>query len=102
MQEHFWFTAMTISVNAFLLTHVDAAANPWTAMIISTVTSFYAAHVVIERSRGNSAEARSRSVASQLRFVVNEKSGSLFYLLLIYISWTAVVCSSIWPLARRS
>jgi len=63
-------------------------------MIISTVVSAYAVHLVVERSQG---EPR-RAFFSQRRFVATKEfSGAAFYLLLIVISWAGVFCSSIWP-----
>jgi hypothetical protein len=94
LKEHHWFTATTLGVNAFLLTRAGAV-SAWTMVIVSTAVSLFAGYLVLERSQGT----ERRGLLAQLRFVmIDELSGSLFYLLLILISWVAVVCSSIWPL----
>jgi hypothetical protein len=77
LQEHLWFTATTVGVNAFLLTRASAV-SAWTTVPVSTVVSAFAGYLIVERSRGE--ERRGVPLLSQLRAVVKEFSGALFLL----------------------
>lgn len=116
VEEHFWFTATTLAVNAFLVTSEAAASWGWLTVGFSTVASAYAAFLILHRSAAHAGRLRYpapinqlseaqkngwhkaqetwchlRVVPSQLLFVLGECSGALFYLVLVVAS-----CAAVW------
>jgi hypothetical protein len=122
LNEHFWFTATTLAVNAFLISATIQGKYSFAARVaVSTLISVYAAYLIVQRSAGAAGKIRFpedlmkipadqktfrhksretwhtlRIVPSHLLFVVCELSGSFFYLLLVLASCVAVwlICPS--------
>lgn len=119
LDEHFWFTATTVGVNAFLMS--SAIQPKYGAIVIglSTVVSVYAIFLIVHRSAIHAGKVKlpqdlkelpesektathkaretwhhMRIVPRHLVFVVCEMSGALFYLILVMTS-----CIGVW-LAR--
>ena len=109
--EQFWFTLTTLGVNGSLIVDAARAASlRWLPVLVfSTLVSLFAAYLVVERSaflvhgsmvppdapkgiatwkdKEREFHYKLPIVKSHLWFVWHEKSGSLFYLLLIVGSW---------------
>ena len=115
LQEHFWFTATTLAVNGFLMSGTVDCKQLY-ARVISTLISFYAGYLIIERSASaagkfnlsedlktipsdqKTAKHKARETWCRLKivpkhflFVVCELSGAFFYLLLV-----AASCIGVW------
>lgn len=116
VREHFWFTATTIAVNAFIM---SAGLQPlqilW-ARIFSTVISGFAVFLIVHRSAAHADKLRYPDYLDQIPesekqfwhkarqtwchfklfpkhvpFVICEFGGALFYLLLVVAS-----CVGVW------
>ena len=121
LNEHFWFAATTIGVNAFILKEKGISLksiDSVTLIIISSFLSFYGIYLVLHRSAAHSNKliipksvegieekdktfvhkfvetlCHIRVVIQHIPFVVTEFSGSLFYILLIILSYFGVLCT---------
>lgn len=114
--QHFWITATTIAINAFLMSQVDQLGLSVAGILWIGLLNLYAVFLILHRSayhagklmlpdsclnvpqqergfRHKWAETRLNLpiVARQLFFAIGECSGTLFYLLLVGSSYMAVV-----------
>ena len=110
VDEHFWFTAITVGFNSFLIEKLDK--NDGRVFLVSTIVSFYAVFLVLHRAAAhadklwypefirNMDERDKRFYHKGLEtlchflvalkmipIVVFEFSGALFYILLIVLSY---------------
>lgn len=115
VDEHFWFTATTLAVNAFLISTNTIQRYAISLKAISTVISLFAIFLIVHRSAAHADKIRmprglkripERSKTSihkaketwvflklfpkHLLFVICEFSGALFYLILVLGSCIAV------------
>jgi hypothetical protein len=107
IDEHFWFTATTLGVNAFLMSS-KLAVGRCAILVASSVVSLYAIFLVVHRASvhagifegvpGEDLIYRWRNTRRKLArffpglaYVLVDCSGALFYLLLIVIS-----CCGVW------
>jgi len=114
--EHFWFSAITLSLNAFLISHaqqwrIDVFPALWVGFL-----NLYALYLVVHRAASHAGKLvtptalldrpqRDRTyqdkwtetkcnlhtVLSHVPFVICEGSGALFYILCIVTSYFAVL-----------
>jgi hypothetical protein len=107
IDEHFWFTATTLGVNAFLMSS-KLAIGKTAILTVSSVVSLFAIFLVVHRANvhagtiegvpGSGLKYRWRNTRRKfvgffpgLVFIIIDFSGALFYLLLIVIS-----CCGVW------
>ena len=109
VDEHFWFTATTVTVNALVASAISKPGAPsLTFKVLSTVISAFAMYLILQRSAAHAGKikvpqellilsesdktfrhkiretwASMKIVPSHLLFVVGEFSGALFYLVLV-------------------
>jgi len=118
LQEHFWFTATAVGINAFLMSS-DAKLCHWAvAPIVSSVLSAYAAFLIVHRSAAHAGKidysadlppehkdrtwrhklvetrCNIKAFVPHVWWIMCELSGAFFYFLLILLS-----CAGVW-LAR--
>jgi hypothetical protein len=117
LKEHFWFTATTLALNAFLLSDTIRGKYSFAARAaVSTLFSLYAAYLIVNRSAAAAGKIKFprdleeipadqktfkhkfretwhtlKIVPRHLLFVVCELSGAFFYLLLLLVS-----CVGVW------
>lgn len=85
-QEQTWFSLTTVTVNGFLV--VTDQIHWALGMIASVIISIHAIGLVAERARPN---RKDLDPGSKLRFVFGERSGALFYVLVIVWSMLGVL-----------
>lgn len=107
IDEHFWFTATTLGVNAFLMSS-KLEVGRFAVLAASSVVSLFAVFLVVHRASvhagifdgvpGEDLYHRWRNTRRKfarffpgLAYVLVDCSGALFYLLLIVIS-----CCGVW------
>ncbi len=114
VEEHFWFTAMTVGFNAFVIEKMPNHGKG--VLFAATLVNLYAIFLILHRAAAHAGKLRyPRSIAGMdeknKRFyhkgietlchlaiaiemiptVLFELSGALFYILLITVSYLAVV-----------
>jgi hypothetical protein len=114
VEEQFWFTAMTVGFNAFVVEKMPSHGKG--VLIAATVINLYAIFLILHRAAAHAGKLKYPRSISEMdekdkRFyhkgietlchvgiaigmiptVVFELSGSLFYILLITISYLALV-----------
>jgi hypothetical protein len=110
--EQFWFSAAVVAFNAVVLDKVSGCFS----VFVSGVVSFLGIHIVLTRWAAgagrrppNEPEAKSalarerakytiqefRAAWGSLPYVVSEFSGSLFFLLVIVLTFVAVLLKSV-------
>jgi hypothetical protein len=118
VSEHFWFTATTLGLNAFLISADPSPSTAWWARACSTAVSAYAVFLIVHRSaahagkladlypedlralsesqkefwhKGRETWAHLKIFPRHLLFVVFEFNGALFYVSLVVLS-----CLGVW------
>lgn len=118
--EHFWFTATTLGIDAFLIAELSDPSLPIYVLLWVGLINLYAAYLVVHRSAAHAGKLKlPRRVAEKaqsertfsdkltetllnvrvclrhLPFILGELSGSLFYLILIVSAYCGVVARNI-------
>ena len=114
--EHFWITATTLGLNAFLITQADGWSLGWLALLWVGLLNIYALFLVVHRAASHAGKLVIRSdimnkpqrdrsfrdkavetgdnlpaVISHIPFVVCELSGAFFFILLIVTAYVGVL-----------
>jgi len=115
VDEHFWITATTLGLNAYLISEKQNLGNSLCTVFFSTIISLYAIFLILHRSEAHADKIKLppdlqipesektykhklretcchfRMLPSQFLFVVCEFSGAFFYMLLVFFS-----CIGVW------
>ena len=116
-EEQFWFTAAVVGFNTVIIGADKAKLPAWFLVIASTAVSLFGAHLILTRWLADSkrnpidpnydntkatARDRWRFTVGEIRgyirdfpYIITELSGSLFYLLLIALTFLGVLFTAV-------
>jgi hypothetical protein len=113
--EQFWFTATAIGLNGFILSSNIESISKCFILAASTCVTFYAIFLIVLRSakhadkivyapgmkgsekeknwkdKKNETIAHLKAASHHIPYVIFEFSGSFFFVLIVVLSWVAVL-----------